>query len=103
MGRAEYHIIFAETKIKNLTVINCDSQAAILALDNTNRKPKSKITLDTGTLKTGREEPGAHKIDLGTEGNEHADTLAKRGANKTDATLLDAHAVDTQCHLGRGN
>ena len=42
VGRTASHLIFAETKNKSF-VINCDSQAAIMALDNA--KIKSKITL----------------------------------------------------------
>ena len=38
-----FHLIFAETKNKSV-VINCDSQAVIMALDNT--KIKSKTTLE---------------------------------------------------------
>ena len=40
VGRAVSHLIFTETK--NISVINCDSQAAIMARDNT--KIKSKTT-----------------------------------------------------------
>ena len=43
VGRTASHLIFAETKNKNV-VINCDSQSAIMALDNT--KIKSKTTLE---------------------------------------------------------
>ena len=43
VGRTASHLIFSETKNKNL-VINFDSQAAIIALDDT--KIKSKTTLD---------------------------------------------------------
>ena len=43
VGRKASHLIFAETNNKSV-VINCDSQAAIMALDNT--KIKSKTTLD---------------------------------------------------------
>ena len=43
VGRKASHLIFAETNNKS-NVINCDSQAAIMALDNT--KIKSKTTLD---------------------------------------------------------
>ena len=43
VGRAASHLIFTETKNKSV-VINCDSQAAIMTLDNT--KIKSKPTLD---------------------------------------------------------
>ena len=61
VGRAASHLIFAETKNKSF-VINCDSQAAIMALDNS--KIKSKITLDAklapGTQQTGREQSDAH-------------------------------------------
>ena len=42
--RTASHFIFAKTKNKSVHVINCDSQAAIMALDNT--KIKSKTTLD---------------------------------------------------------
>ena len=42
VGRTASHLIFTETK--NNVVINCDSQAAIMALDKT--KIKSKTTLD---------------------------------------------------------
>ena len=41
--RTASHLIFAETKNKSV-VIDCDRQAAIMALDNT--KMKSKTTLD---------------------------------------------------------
>ena len=40
VGRTASHLIFAETKNKSVA-INCDSQAAIMALDNT--KIKSKL------------------------------------------------------------
>ena len=43
VGRPAFHLIFAETKNKSV-VINSDSQAAIMALDNT--KIKSKTTLE---------------------------------------------------------
>ena len=43
VGRTASHLIFAETNNKSV-VINCDSQAAIMAIDNT--KIKSKTTLD---------------------------------------------------------
>ena len=46
VGRTASHLIFAETKNKRVA-INCDSQAAIMALDNT--KIKSKTTLDAVT------------------------------------------------------
>ena len=90
VGRAASHLIFAETKNKNV-FINCDSQAAIMALDNT--KIKSKTTLDTvlALNKLGENNQvlirwiPAHS---GYLGNEKVDSFAKRGANKTDATLL---------------
>ena len=44
VGRAASHLIFALTKNKSV-VINCDSQAAIMPLENT--KIKSKTTLDS--------------------------------------------------------
>ena len=43
VGRTASHLIFAEANNKSV-VINCDSQAAIMALDNT--KIKSKTTLE---------------------------------------------------------
>ena len=52
VGRTAYHdLIFAETKNKSV-VINCDSQAAIMALDNT--KIKSK-------------QPGSYKMDTSSQ------------------------------------
>ena len=90
VGRTASHLIFAETNNKSV-VINCDSQAAIMALDNT--KIKSKTTLDAvlALNKLGENNQvlirwiPAHS---GYLGNEKADSLAKRGANNTDATLL---------------
>ena len=79
VGRTASHLIFAETNNKSV-VINCVSQAAIMALDNT--KIKSKTTLDAvlALNKLGE--------NSGYLGNEKADSLAKRAANNTDATLL---------------
>ena len=81
--------IFTETK--NKSVVNCDSQATIRALDNT--KIKSKTTLDAvlSLNKLGENNQvlnrriPAHNSYLG---NEKADSLAKIGANHKDATLL---------------
>ena len=90
VGRTASHLIFAETNNKSV-VINCDSQAAIMSLNNT--KIKSKTTLDAvlALNKLGENNQvlirwiPAHS---GYLGNEKADSLAKRGANNTDATLL---------------
>ena len=51
VGRTASQIIFAETKNKSV-VINCDSQAAIMALDNTRST--------AGTQQTGRKQPGLY-------------------------------------------
>ena len=69
---------------KKSDVINCDSQAAIMALDNT--KIKSKMTLEAvlALNKLGENNQvlirwiPAHS---GYLGNEKADSLAKKGAN----------------------
>ena len=90
VGRTASHLIFAETNNKSV-VINCDSQAAIMALDNT--KIKSKTTLDAvlALNKLGENNQvlirwiPAHSDYLG---NEKADSVAQRRANNTDATLL---------------
>ena len=90
VGRTASHLIFAETNNKSV-VINCDSQAAIMALDNT--KIKSKTTLDAVLALNKLGENNQVLIrwipsHSGYLGNEKADSLAKRGANNTDATLL---------------
>ena len=90
VGRTASHLIFAETKNKSV-VINCDSQAAIMALDNT--KIKSKTTLEAVLALNKLRENNQVLIrwipaHSGYLGNEKADSLAKRGANNTDATLL---------------
>ena len=85
VGRAAFHLIFAETKNKSF-VINCDSQAAIMALDNT--KIKSKTTLDAVLALNKLDEKNqvlirwipAHSSYLGYE---KANSLVKRGANST--------------------
>ena len=90
VGRTAPHLIFAETKNKSV-VINCDSQAAIMALDNT--KIKSKTTLDAvlALNKLGENNQVLIRWIPAHSGylrNEKADSLAKRRANNTDATLL---------------
>ena len=77
-------------KKNNSVVINSDSQAAIMALDNT--KMKSKTTLDAVVALNKLGENNQVLIrwipaHSGYLGNEKADSLAKRRANKTDATL----------------
>ena len=88
----EQHPTLYSLKLKNKNVvINCDSQAANMALDNT--KIKSKTTLDAllALNKLGENNQvlirwiPAHS---GYLGNEKADTLAKGGADNTDRTLL---------------
>ena len=84
VGRTASHLIFAETKNKSV-IINCDSQAAIMAIDNT--KIKSKTTLEAVLALNRLGENNqvlfrwipAHSGYLGNK---------KRGANNTDATLL---------------
>ena len=78
-------------KKNNSVVINSDSQAAIMALKNT--KMKSKTTLDAVVALNKLGENNQVLIrwipaHSGYLGNEKADSLAKRRANKTDATLL---------------
>ena len=90
VGRAASHHIFAETKNKSV-VINCDSQAAMMALENT--KIKSKTTLDAVLALNKLEENNQVIIrwipaHSGYSGNKKAESLAKRGANIIDATLL---------------
>ena len=90
VGRTAFHLIFAETNNKSV-VINCDSQAAIMALDNTKIKSKTTLEAVLALNKLGENNQvlirwiPAHS---GYLGNEKADSLAKRGANNTDATLL---------------
>ena len=90
VGRTASHLIFAETKNKSV-VINCDGQAAIMALDNTKIKPKTTLDAVLALNKLGENNQvlirwiPAHS---GYLGNEKADSLAKRGVNNTDATLL---------------
>ena len=78
--RTASHLTFAETKNKSV-VINCDSHTAIMDLDNT-KKVQNYPRSSAGTQQTGRKQPGSYLV------NEKADSLAKRGANNTDATLL---------------
>ena len=90
VGRAASHLIQAEIKNQNI-VINCDSQAAIMALDRT--KLKSKTTLEAVQALNTLGENNQVLIKWipahsGFEGNEKADTLAKRGANNTNATSI---------------
>ena len=91
MERAASYLIVAETKNKNV-VINCDSQAAILALDN---KIKSKTTINAVLALKKWERTAVSQVLIkwipahsGYVGKEQADTLAKRGSNNTNATLL---------------
>ena len=58
VGRRASHLIFAETKNKSV-VINCDSQAAIMALDNTKIKSKTTLEAVLALKKTGRKQPGS--------------------------------------------
>ena len=79
----EQHPIFAKTKNKNV-VINCNSQVAIMALDNT--KIKSK-TLDAVLVLNALGENNQVLIrwipaQNGYVGNEKEDTLSKKGTNK---------------------
>ena len=90
VGRAASHLLFADTKIKSVVIIY-DSHAAIQALDNT--KIKSITILDAVLALNKFWENDrvlirwipAQSVYVG---NEQAETLAKRGANITDATLL---------------
>ena len=59
VGRTASHLIFAETNNKSVD-INCDSQAAIMALDNTKIKSKTHPRRSAGTQQTGRKQPGPH-------------------------------------------
>ena len=89
LGRAASHLIQAGIVNKNI-VINCDSQAAIRAVDNI--KIKSKTTHEAvqalNTLGMSN-----HIIirwipaHCGYVGNEKADLLAKRGASNIDSTI----------------
>ena len=73
-------------------VINCDSQAALQAIDG--NTIKSNTTLNVvqilNTL-AGNNQVLIRWIPAhnGFEGNEKADELAKRGASGTDSTVLD--------------
>ena len=90
VGRTASHLIFAETKNKSV-VMYCDSQAAIMALDNTKIKSKTTLEAVLALNKLGENNQvlirwiPAHSSYLGKE---KADSLAKRGANNTDVTLL---------------
>ena len=84
MRRAAYHIIFAEIKNTNV-VINCDSQAAIIALDNT------KTTLDAAWCLRIWEKTTRYSLDgsqliaaMWVIQNRHS---CQKGANNIDATL----------------
>ena len=77
--RAASTLIFAKIKNKSV-VINCDSQAAILALENT--KIKSKTTLNTVLVLDKLGENNQELIrwissHSGYLGSEKADSLAK--------------------------
>ena len=69
VGRAASHLIFAETKNKSV-FISCNSQAAIMFLENT--KIKSKTTLDA-------------VLTLNKLGENNQVTKKPRGATNTDA------------------
>ena len=71
-------------------VINCDIQAAIMALDNTKLKSKT-IPLKQCWHSTHWEKTTRFLLDEYQHtavGIHKADSLTKRGANNTDATLL---------------
>ena len=75
-----------------------------MALDST--KIKSKTTLDAVLNKLGKNNQVLIRwipVHSGYLGNEKTDTLANRGANNTDVSLLIAQSSDSQSYLGRGN
>ena len=88
ISRVAHHLTHANIKDKTI-VINCDSQAAIMALHSTKIRSKTTLEAVQSLSKLGRDNHilvrwiPAHQ---GFEGNERADTLAKKGANNQDAT-----------------
>ena len=88
MGRAAYHLIVVEINHTNV-VMNCNSQAAIIARDNTKIKSKTRLGAVLVLDKLGVNNQvlirwiPAHS---GHVGNEIEHTLAKKGANNTDVT-----------------
>ena len=90
VGRTASHLIFAETKNKSV-VINCDSKAAIMALENNKIKSKTTLNAVLALKKLGENTQVLIRWIPAHSGylrNEKAVSLAKRGANNTDATLL---------------
>ena len=81
MGRAASHLIFAEIKNKSV-VLNCDSQSAIMALDNT--KITSKTTHDAALALNKLGENNQVLIRWLAA----IWTMKNKGDNKTDAALL---------------
>ena len=90
VGQAARILQEAGTVDQNI-IINCDSQATILAVDSSKVKSKTTAATIAGLNKLGENNRvllrwiPAHK---GHDGNEKADSLAKKGSGNSDSTQV---------------